>query len=187
MEREPMARPVFSRRWWIVPLGIVALSAAAPRPEQPVPAAPPEETLRQSLACELQRLNPRLGRETAERAAAGIERCEERHALPPDLVLAILWVESSARPYAHSPKGALGLMQVMPHMYARLGLPGHAAHVETNLEAGCMLLADNVRRLGEDAGVSAYFWGSADADGSYLHKVKAARAELRLDRPPLCP
>jgi hypothetical protein len=69
-------------------------------------------------------------------------------------VLAVLMQESSARPGAHSPKGAIGLMQVMPHMYEVLALPGSAAHVEANIEAGCTLLADNIRRLGEERGIA---------------------------------
>ena len=39
-------------------------------------------------------------------------------------------------------------MQVMPYMYEELALPGSVSHVEANIEAGCRLLADNIRTAG---------------------------------------
>jgi len=47
------------------------------------------------------------------------------------------------------------------------------------VEAGCWILADNIRRLGEDDGISAYFWGSEIRGVAYLDRVRAARAALR--------
>ncbi len=73
-----------------------------------------------------------------------------------------------------------GLMQVMPHMFKALDLPGNAGHLEANIEAGCLLLADNIRRLGEEDGVSAYFWGSSIRGDGYLRKVIAVRRDLGL-------
>ena len=70
-------------------------------------------------------------------------------------------------------------MQVMPHMWDQLALPGSVVHVETNIEAGCRLLADNIRRLGEDRGVSAYFWGNQRGNVRYLRGVQQLRRDLR--------
>jgi hypothetical protein len=70
-------------------------------------------------------------------------------------------------------------MQVMPHMWDQLALPGSAVHVEANIEAGCLLLADNIRRLGEDRGLSAYFWGNTRGNDRYLRSVKQLRRDLR--------
>jgi len=98
-------------------------------------------------------------------------------------MLAVMIVESNARPSAISPKGAIGLMQVMPHMFADLGLAGNITHIESNIEAGCILLADNMRRLGEDRGISAYFWGTRIGGGAYLSRVKAVRETLDEDTP----
>jgi len=91
----------------------------------------------------------------------------------------VILVESDARPEAHSPKGALGLMQVMPHMMRPMGLAGNAMTVESNIEAGCFILADNIRRWGFERGISAYFWGTRVRDGRYLAKVLAARDRVR--------
>jgi hypothetical protein len=125
--------------------------------------------------------NPQLSAWTRERIARAVLRCGRDQGLEPDLVLAVLLVESSGRPDAYSPKGAVGLMQVMPRMYRALDLPGSAAHLEANVEAGCILLADNVRRLGEERGISAYFWGSAVGGEDYLERVRLVREALAFD------
>ena len=60
-----------------------------------------------------------------------------------------------------------------------LGLAGSLASIESNIEAGCWILADNIRRLGEEDGISAYFWGSDIRSVVYLERVKKARAAVR--------
>ena len=122
--------------------------------------------------------NHTLDEVQAERIAGAVMRCEREQGLAPGLVLAVMTVESRMRPWARSPKGAMGLMQVMPHMFVLLDLPGPISHTETNVEAGCLLLADNVRRLGEGEGISAYFWGSRIGGEGYLQKVLAVRRGL---------
>ncbi len=42
-----------------------------------------------------------------------------------------------------------------------------------------MILADNIRRLGEEDGISAYFWGSNIRGVAYLGRVQAARDRVR--------
>jgi soluble lytic murein transglycosylase-like protein len=51
-----------------------------------------------------------------------IQEAAKRHGVPPDLVVAIIEVESNFRDRASSPKGARGLMQLMPATAASLGL-----------------------------------------------------------------
>jgi soluble lytic murein transglycosylase-like protein len=65
----------------------------------------------------------------------------ERADLPPELVLAVIEVESNFDPYAISVAGALGLMQVMPFWRDEIGRPGdNLIHVDTNLRYGCTIL-----------------------------------------------
>jgi soluble lytic murein transglycosylase-like protein len=90
-------------------------------------------------------------------------------------------VESDMRPSAHSPKGAIGLMQVMPGVFESLDLPGAIAHLETNIEAGCLVLADNIRRRGEQDGISSYFWGNRIRGHEYLQRVESALDELAVE------
>jgi Transglycosylase SLT domain len=123
--------------------------------------------------------NPDLSDGQRKRIGRAVLRSSETHELDPQLVTAIILVESGARPWALSPKGAIGLMQVMPHMTSSLALGGNLATIESNVEAGCWILADNIRRLGEDDGISAYFWGSEIRGVAYLDRVRAARATVR--------
>lgn len=132
-----------------------------------------------SLATLIGRANPHLALHDRERIAVAVLRYSAKYDLDPDLVTAVLLVESTARPWVRSPKGAVGLMQVMPHMMAPLGLAGNAATIESNIEAGCWILSENIARLGEEQGISSYFWGSEIRGPGYLRKVQAARAEVR--------
>jgi len=123
--------------------------------------------------------NPALSAPERHRIGEAVMRCARRHALDPTLVTAVIWVESRGRPWARSPKGALGLMQVMPYMAEPLGLAGNFTTIESNVEAGCRILAGNIERLGEADGVSAYFWGSNIRNAAYLNRVQEARERVR--------
>jgi soluble lytic murein transglycosylase-like protein len=72
-----------------------------------------------------------------------------RYDLDPALVMALIEVESGSDPRALSPKGAQGLMQVMPETAADVGLP-EAADPAANLEAGCRYLAALLDSFGGD-------------------------------------
>lgn len=64
-----------------------------------------------------------------------------RAGLPPELVLAVIEVESNFDPYAISHAGARGLMQVMPFWLEQMGRPGDSLfRVSTNLRYGCTIL-----------------------------------------------
>ena len=137
------------------------------------------------IVVSVQQRNPLLGRDRAERIANSVLRCTESQNLSdltPRLVLSVMFQESAARPGAISPKGAIGLMQVMPDTYRRLELAGGLAHLETNIEAGCMVLADNIRRLGRDRGISAYFWGDNIRNNQYLNGVNSIFYNLTENR-----
>jgi len=62
-----------------------------------------------------------------------------RHGLDPDLVLAVVAVESAFRPDAVSAKGAQGLMQLMPKTAAELGVKD-AFDPADNLDGGTRYL-----------------------------------------------
>jgi soluble lytic murein transglycosylase-like protein len=145
----------------------------------PVAASAPAEFDETQLMRFLGRENTALSPYEVQRIANAVIRYSTRYGLDPVLVTQVLWVESRARPWVRSPLGAIGLMQVMPHMAAQLDLSGSLAAIETNIEAGCWILADNIRRLGEEDGISAYFWGWDIRSASYLNRVKKARAAVR--------
>ena len=64
-----------------------------------------------------------------------------RAELPPELVLAVIEVESNFDRYAVSVAGALGLMQIMPFWRDEIGRPeDNLLHLNTNLRYGCTIL-----------------------------------------------
>lgn len=61
--------------------------------------------------------------------------------LPPELVLAVIEVESNFDRFAVSRAGARGLMQVMPFWLDEIGRPDdNLFHIATNLRMGCTIL-----------------------------------------------
>lgn len=80
-----------------------------------------------------------------------------RSELPPELVLAVIDVESNFDRFAISVAGARGLMQIMPFWLNEIGRPNdNLMHIETNLRFGCTILkyymemekGDLIRALG---------------------------------------
>lgn len=64
-----------------------------------------------------------------------------RAQLAPELVLAVIEVESNFDRYAISEAGAQGLMQVMPFWLKEIGRPGdNLFDMRTNLRMGCTIL-----------------------------------------------
>ena len=64
-----------------------------------------------------------------------------RAGLEPELVLAVIEVESNFDRYAVSVAGALGIMQVMPFWRDEIGRPDdNLIHLDTNLRYGCTIL-----------------------------------------------
>jgi len=64
-----------------------------------------------------------------------------RAGLDPQLVLAVIQVESNFRKYAVSTAGARGYMQVMPFWVDVIGTRDHNLfHLRTNLRYGCLIL-----------------------------------------------
>ena len=70
-----------------------------------------------------------------------VHREAQRAGLQPELVLAVIDVESNFDRYAVSVAGALGLMQIMPFWREEIGRPGdNLMRVATNLRYGCTIL-----------------------------------------------
>lgn len=61
--------------------------------------------------------------------------------LPEHLVKAVIQAESSFNPNAISPKGAVGLMQLMPETARDIGVLGDLKDPQVNVEAGCRYLS----------------------------------------------
>lgn len=151
----------------------IAVAPASPAAATPADADPP------AIARVLDLAGGTLSGPERERIARAVVRYSAKYDLDAELVTAVMLVESRGLPSARSPKGAMGLMQVMPAMLEPLGMVGNFTTVESNVEAGCLILADNIRRMGEADGILAYFWGPNIRGDAYLDRVRAAQAEVR--------
>jgi len=105
--------------------------------------------------------------------------------LDPTLILAVMAVESSFNPFAESPVGAQGLMQVMTKVhddkYEAFGGSLAAFDPVTNLRVGVQVLKECIAKMGSlEAGLRAYV-GAANSgeDGGYAAKVLAQQSILR--------
>lgn len=89
--------------------------------------------------------------------AQAIEAAAQRHDLDPALVHAVIHVESRHRPDARSPKGAVGLMQLMPQTAARFGVT-KAEAPELNIAGGTRYLRWLLDRFDQrvDLALAAY-------------------------------
>ena len=88
-----------------------------------------------------------------------------RHSLDPDLVLALVQVESAFRPDAVSPKGAKGLTQLMPGTARELGVQDVLDPAQ-NLDGGARYLRQLLTRYGGDVkrALAAYNAGPGAVD-----------------------
>ncbi len=109
----------------------------------------------------------------------------DRVGLDPTLILAIMAVESSFNPFAQSPVGAQGLMQVMTRVhddkYEAFGGTLAAFDPVTNLRVGVLVLKECIARAGSlEAGLRAYVGAGNQADdGGYAGKVLFEQTQLR--------
>lgn len=115
---------------------------------------------------------------TNHQARLSLLRLIHQHAtrskLPPELVLAVIEVESSFDPYAVSRVGAQGLMQVMPFWKEEIGRPqDNLTRIDTNLNYGCRILQFYLQKeQGKLLDALARYNGSSNY--RYSHKVRRA-------------
>jgi len=108
-----------------------------------------------------------------------------RSKLDPTLILAVVAVESGFNPFAQSPVGAQGLMQVMTHVhsdkYERYGGKLAAFDPVANMRVGVKVLQECIARAGSlELGLKQYV-GAANKedDGGYTAKVLAEHERLQ--------
>jgi soluble lytic murein transglycosylase-like protein len=94
-----------------------------------------------------------------------IDTHAQMNGLRADLVRAVVQVESAFNPYATSPKGALGLMQLMPATIRRYGVKNPFNPVE-NVRAGVAYLKQLLDRYqnNEELALAAYNAGPGAVD-----------------------
>ena len=94
--------------------------------------------------------------EASKRLFAGIvDSAARRHGVDPDLVHAVIAVESGYRATAQSPAGAQGLMQLMPGTQRDLGI-ADAFDPQQNVDAGVAYLRRLTDEFGTVLAIAAY-------------------------------
>jgi hypothetical protein len=105
--------------------------------------------------------------------------------LEPTLLLAIMAIESGFNPFAQSPVGAQGLMQVMTRIhddkYEAFGGNHAAFDPLTNLRVGVLVLKECIARAGGLEQGLRFYVGAANLadDGGYAGKVLGEQTHLR--------
>ncbi|GAB3549132.1 lytic transglycosylase domain-containing protein [Noviherbaspirillum agri] len=105
--------------------------------------------------------------------------------LDPLLILSVMAIESGFNPFAESPVGAQGLMQVMSKVhhdkFEDLGGVKAALNPVANIRVGSLILKDYVKRGGSvEAGLKLYVGaGAFDSDFGYGARVLAEYRRLK--------
>lgn len=106
--------------------------------------------------------------------------------LDPQLLLAVIAIESRYNPFAESSVGAQGLMQIMStvHRDKLSDIGGGQTAVfnpVVNMRVGAQILADCIKRRGSvTGGLACYVGASGPSDGGYGARVLAERRRIAL-------
>ncbi len=111
----------------------------------------------------------RSTRTVSRPASRQLDQIIEQHALAhdlrPELVRAVIQTESAFNPWARSPRGAMGLMQLMPDTAAEYGVT-NPYDPEENVRGGVNYLKDLIDRYegNEELALAAYNAGPGAVD-----------------------
>jgi hypothetical protein len=152
-----------------------------PQIVRPVDLAPPQANVALYLARRYHVADEAVRVMVATADAAG-----RQQQIDPLLILAVVAVESSMNPFAQSPVGARGLMQVMPGLHGGKFLDGNVAIASldpvVNIQVGSQILSDVIRRGGSiERGLQLYVGaGNLADDGGYASRVLGELGRLKL-------
>jgi len=110
-----------------------------------------------------------------------VDLAGDKHKVDPDFILSVIRAESAFQLRAVSPKGAQGLMQLMPETAQRLGVPD-AFEPEANIDAGTRYLRELLIQYHGDAAKALAAYNAGPNRVSQYHGVppyRETRAYIR--------
>ncbi len=123
-----------------------------------------------------------VSRSFADHVAAYVAEAERRFALPASWIYAVMHVESGGQRHAVSPKGAIGLMQIMPKTWHELRTRYHLGTdpfaLRDNILAGAAYLRELHDRYGSPGDLAAYNAGPERYE-DYRDRNRPLPAETR--------
>jgi soluble lytic murein transglycosylase-like protein len=115
-----------------------------------------------------------------------VREAAEQHGVDVELLKAVIAVESGYRTDAVSPRGAMGLMQIMPTTATRYATPADAARLlepRINIHTGARMLADLLRRF-QSIDVALAAWNAGEGTvrraGNRVPDIAETRAHVHL-------
>lgn len=99
-----------------------------------------------------------------------IRDAAERYGVPERLILAVIRAESGFNPFAVSPKGARGLMQLMPQTASMLGVKNSFDPTE-NIDGGVRHLRSLIERFGNDVRLAVAAYNAGEQAVTYYRGV----------------
>ena len=144
---------------WNQPPDNTETANAGPLPRDDDSAKPPPAPFDEEHKARISRVHP------------WVQHASQANELDPNLIHAVIWVESRHQPRAKSPAGARGLMQLMPATAAglakQMGEPRAKVYdPEFNVNAGSLYLAHMLERYegDETLALAAYNAGPGNVD-----------------------
>jgi hypothetical protein len=159
----------------------VATSAPAPATGQEPASKPLTAAMNAALDSVTQRY--RVAPEALLPVFEAAQTAARERSMDPLLIVAVIAVESGFNPFAQSPMGAQGLMQIIPR-YHQDKLPKGGAGSAfldpvQNVQAGAQILHEAIRRQGGLMPGLQYYAGAADdLEQGYANKVLAEKLRL---------
>lgn len=146
----------------------------------PLPVTPPQAALARWIGARYG-----VAPEAIAPLVAEADSLSRAYRLSPNLVIAVMAIESNFHPYVQSQAGAQGLMQVMPKIhsqrYQKFG--GAAAYLDpiVSLRVGAEILRDCIKlKNGSEAEGLRFYFGGGPASDTYIDKVRAEQHKLNL-------
>jgi len=163
-----------------VPPAAAQAQVPAPPAPKPVQASKAQAAMAQWLGSKY-RVSPGM----LEILIVEADKLSKTYKLSPNLVIAVMAIESNFHPYIQSEAGAQGLMQVMPAIHAKRyeKFGGKSSFIDpiVSLKVGAEILRDCMKLKGgsEDEALRFYFGGGASS-GAYIDKVRAEQRRLNM-------